>query len=489
ALDEAGRFAYRHLVRRLAKGSGKSPWAAYLALCELCGPVRFSHWDPSVPGGAVGKPESMPLVQLAATAESQVSNTQRYVREFAAKGSRLAKEYSLDPGKTVIYKPGGGELRVITSSSTGAEGAQPSFVVLDETEHHLPSNGGGALFETLDRNAAKRSGRLLETANAWEPGSDSVAERTWAAFQAQQEGRVRTRTKILYDCVEAPADTDLGDDASLRAALDLVYSDCPWIDTDGIAERVWSPTTRPAVSRRFYLNQRVADEDAWTTPQAWAACTDATRVVEDQEDVVLFFDGSKSRDATALLGCCISDGHVFTVGVWEPDPAHDADDVVPVAAVDAAVEQAFDRYRVVAFFADVKEWEGFVKVTWPERYAADLLVWSARNAKDAQSIAWDMRTRVYDFTQAVELTEAEINDQKFTHDGDSRVARHVANARRRPNRWGLSIGKESPDSPKKVDAAVCVVGARMVRRLVLASPEWIKRTARRRTGRVVGFRG
>jgi hypothetical protein len=44
----------------------------------------------------------------------------------------------------------------------------------------------------------------------------------------------------------------------------------------------------------------------------------------------------------------------------------------------------------------------------------------------------------------------------------------VANARRRPNRYGATISKESPKSAKKIDAAVCVVGARMVRRLVLA---------------------
>jgi hypothetical protein len=66
--------------------------------------------------------------------------------------------------------------------------------------------------------------------------------------------------------------------------------------------------------------------------------------------------------------------------------------------------------------------------------------------------------------------------------------RHVTNARRRPNRYGVSIGKESPDSPNKIDAAVCVIGARMVRRRLLASPEWQKRTTDgARPGRLYGF--
>jgi hypothetical protein len=48
----------------------------------------------------------------------------RMVRALAAKGSRLATEYRLDLGKTVIYKPDGGQLEVITSSAAAAEGAE-----------------------------------------------------------------------------------------------------------------------------------------------------------------------------------------------------------------------------------------------------------------------------------------------------------------------------------------------------------------------------
>jgi hypothetical protein len=42
----------------------------------------------------------MPLVQIAATAESQTANTMRMVRAFAPKGSKVVEEYGLDPGKT-----------------------------------------------------------------------------------------------------------------------------------------------------------------------------------------------------------------------------------------------------------------------------------------------------------------------------------------------------------------------------------------------------
>jgi hypothetical protein len=493
AVSEDGRWLFHHGVRRLAKGSGKSPFAAVMALEELVGPVRLADFDSKAPGGCVGKPVDMPLVQIAATAESQTANTMRMVRAMAAKRSRVVREYGIDAGKTVFYTPPGGQLEIITSSASAAEGAEVTFAVEDETEWWVPANGGPTLAGVIDRNLAKSSSRGIETANAWEPGADSVAETTYEAWRAQVEGRTRGESQILYDARVAPADTVLSDDESLTKALEFVYEDCFWVDLRTIKDRIWDLRTPEDVSRRFYLNQPTASEDAWTTPMAWEALRATAdddgevRRVADGEPVVLFFDGSKSRDATGIVGCAMSDGHVFAVGGWEPDPG-DPDDLVPVAEVDAVLARAFDRWDVWAFFADVKEWEGFTKVTWPAAYAERLRVHAVPSGRDPQPIAWDMRSHGYEFTIACELTADEIAESAFTHDGDPMLARHVANARRRPGRYGSSIGKESKDSPKKIDLAVCMIGARMVRRLVLASNAWQSHNRRSAgKGRVIGL--
>ncbi|MCA1674075.1 MAG: terminase [Actinobacteria bacterium] len=483
ALDPDGGWLFQHGVRRLSKGSGKSPFAAALALAELCGPVRLAGFDPAVPGGCVGRPVAMPLVQIAATAESQTDNTMRMVRALAPKGSKIATKYHLEPGKQQYNMSPEGMLRVITSSSSSAEGAEASFVVADEVEWWLPSNGGPDLHATLMDNVTKSGSRMVETSNAWVPGVGSVAEDTWDSWVAQEEGRYREgAARILYDARVAPPDTDMADAVSLRSALEFVYDDCWWQNIEPIVGRIWSPKARPDDSKRKYLNQPTAAADAWVSPQEWSVLADPTVVVADGDEVVLFFDGSKSRDATALVGCRMSDGHVFTVGVWEPDPRHDAVSTVDPAEVDREVRLALDRWDVVAFFADVKEWESFALTEWPNRYSDDLLVWAAPSAKPPAAVAWDMRSHKDEFAKAAEACHAEITGREFTHDGDSRTARHVGNARRRPYRDMVSIGKESPDSPKKVDAAVCVVGARMVRRLVLGSKQWQKRQ-RRATGR------
>ncbi len=480
AVDEDGRWLFNHGVRRLAKGSGKSPFAAVHSLTEFCGPVRLRDFDPDRPGGCVGRPVEMPLVQIAATAESQTANTMRMVRAFAPKGSRVVERYQLDPGKTRYYKLPEGTLEVITSSATAAEGGEGSSIVADETEHWKPSNGGVELSTTLADNLAKSGSRMLETANAWVPGQESVAEDTWDAWLAQEEGRTRGQSRILYDAVIAPADTDMADPDSLRAALEHVYEDCDWVDVTAIMERIWSPRARPDDSKRKYLNWPTAAQDSWVAPEEWARLSDPSVLVDDGAEIVLFFDGSKSRDATALVGCVVESGHVFTLGVWEPDPG-DPESTVDAGDVDRVVSLAFERYAVLGFYADVREWESFALTEWPNRWKDDLAVWAVPNGKPPQPVAWDMRSHSAEFARAAEACHAEIIDGLFTHDGDARTSRHVGNARRRPYQAWVSVGKESRDSPRKIDAAVCVIGARMVRQLVIAGGG-ARRKKLRRTG-------
>lgn len=490
AVDERGRWLFHHGVRRLSKGSGKSPFAAVLALIEFCAPVRLVHLDTDMSdprlsdwGWCVGKPVDMPLVQIAATAESQTANTMRMVRAFASKRSRVVEEHMLDPGKTKYYKLPEGQLEIITSSATAAEGAEATFIVGDETEWWKPSNGGVDLASTLEDNLAKSGSRMLETSNAWVPGQDSVAESSWDAWVLQEEGRTKSDRKILYDARIAPPDTDMADESSLRPALEHVYGDCWWVDVDTIIGRIWSPRSRPDESRRKYLNRPTADLNAWTTPEEWAQLADPTVVVADDDEIVMFFDGSKSRDASALVGCRVEDGHTFEIGVWEPDP-HDSDSTVDAADVDRVVSLAFERWNVTAFFADVREWEQFTLTTWPQQWGDQLAVKAVPSGRPSHPIAWDMRTHKDDFARAAEACLAEIEDGAFTHCGSSATARHVANCRRRIYKTMVSVGKETADSPKKIDAAVCVIGARMVRRLVLADPK----RKRRRPGTFRGLR-
>jgi hypothetical protein len=105
--------------------------------------------------------------------------------------------------------------------------------------------------------------------------------------------------------------------------------------------------------------------------------------------ITLGFDGSRHRsrgvtDATALVACRVSDGHLFPIRVWEqPETASGLAD--PDVEVDAEIEAAFGRYTVVGFYADPALWETFV-AAWEAKYGGRLKVKASRE----HPIEWRM---------------------------------------------------------------------------------------------------
>lgn len=478
AVDPDGRFTYRRGVLRRSKGWGKSPFMGAFCLAELCGPTRFAGFDGS--GEAVGKPVPAPWINLAGVSLDQTANTMTTILAMIEQGS-IADEYDLDPGLTRIYTPGGGRLLPITASSASQEGARPTFGLLDETHHWTESNGGHALARVIRRNLAKVGGRSIETTNAHAPGYNSVAEHSYLDHLAILEGRSKSKG-LLYDSREAPGNVDLADPELLLEGLQAAYGDSSWVDLERIREEVYDPSTPPEDARRFYLNQIVAAADSWVAPAEYDACMVADLLpLADGETVTLGFDGSLTDDSTALVAMRVSDGAPFLLGLWEkPEGPAGLGWEVDKAIVRDLVDNVFATYDVVAFFSDVAYWETDVD-RWREEYAERLLV----KATTRHAVAWDMRGHGMDTVTGIESLWRSIIDRDFVHNGEPRLRRHVVNARRRPNRWGVGFGKESRESPKKVDALAALVLARMARTRVLAENVLGKR--RGKVGRLVGF--
>ncbi|MGW2742364.1 terminase [Streptomyces sp. NPDC001450] len=472
------RVIHRGLLSR-PRGWGKSPFVGAIALAEACADVVADGFDAD--GEPVGRPWHSirtPLVRIAAVTEDQTDNTWIPLREMARGGS-LSTDYGLEVLDTVIYLPRG-EISPITSSATSAKGDPACFASLDQTEEWRDSNGGVRLAKVMRLNAAKLGGSLIETPNAFTPGEGSVAERSAADYQAILDGRSRARG-ILVDHREAPADTDLTDERSLVAGLRYAYG-CSSDHPDGCVlhdppcEPGWSPIERltsefydtsnePQDLRSDLLNQVTHAADAWLSEPEVRASSDLGKRVEPGDRIVLGFDGSRKRsrgvtDATALIGCRLSDGHLFTLGVWEqperlpvgPD-GKPAEWQVPVVEVLATIVEAFDTYDVVGFYADPAKWESHV-ADWEAAYGPRLQVQATRN----HPIEWWMTGgRSVLIVRALEKFHTALTEGELTHDGSSALVRHLVNARRRTSRSGLQIGKAHPDSPKKIDAAVAAV--------------------------------
>lgn len=509
-----GRFVYRRGVRRGAKGTGKDPFGAAWTLAETLGPVRVKDMDGGRP---IGEPHRLALVQIAANKEAQAGKVLAVANAMVSR--HLAAEVGWDPGKTRSQTSGGSRIELLTSSEAGSEGDPATAIMLNETHHMTSSNGGLKVAKVAQRNVGKSpadlQARMIEFTNAHQQGSDSRAERSFTSWQAQASGKTRTGlVDILYDSTEAPPTIDMSDLASLEAGIRAAYCDAPWADIARLVDEANDPDTSVPDLIRYYLNGLATAEDAWADPSAFDAMARPGVLVGRREQIALFLDCSKSGDATGLVGATLDGAHVLTLGMWHQPHGWDVKRqgrwLVPRAEVDAKVRATFDEFDVAWFGVDpspatdddteVNYWMPLID-TWHRDLKDKVAAWATPGTR-GHSVLFDMRLsqpgayeRMRQFTeQAMQAAEdingpdgetetaraARLLDPPFTHDGSPLLRTHVHNARRRPNKWGASLGKENRDSTRLVDLAVCAVGALLGRRIALNSGK----TKRKSSGKV-----
>lgn len=488
---QTGKRRFRRGVISRPRGWGKSPFLAALAIVEALGPVVPDGWDSE--GQPVGKPWAevrTPLVQIAAVSETQTKNTWTPLLEML-QGPVIDEYPGLEPLDTFVNLPRG-RIEPITSSARTVKGNKPVFAVLDQTEEWVRSNRGNRLAETMRINAAKVGGTTIESPNAFIPGEGSVAEESASFWAKIREGRARD-DGLFYDHREAPPETDMADRQSLIAGLSYTYGDSAdrnggHVDLDTLVATIWDPSTDPQTARADFLNQITHASDSWISQPEWAGVAAAEKVVGKGEEVVLGFDGSRRRnrgvtDATALVGCRVSDGHLFLVGCWEqPDGPFGQDWQVPTVEVLATVEDAFRDYKVVGMYADPARWESHV-AKWEADHGRRLKL----KASTQHPIEWWMTGgRSGHIVRALEKFRSSVVDGELTHDGSSIMTRHILNARRRESRSGIQIMKEHPDSSKKIDVAIAAVLAWQAR--VDAMSKGLGKKKAGRSGRVVVLR-
>jgi hypothetical protein len=474
AVDEQGRFLYRDGVLQRLKGWGKDPIGACIGLFELIGPCTVGDM---VKGQPVGTPHLDPWVQIAAVSLEQTKNTMRLLPTLVTR--ELTDEASLFVGKESAYA-GNRLLQAVTSSPSTLQGARATFVLLNETHEWVSSNGGHDMAYVLSNNATKSKGgaaRTLRITNAFEPGLDSVAEFDREAWQDVQAGRA-VDTGLLYDSLEAAPEAPLSLEAA-PAVVRSVRGDSTWLDVDRIVASIADTRNAPSQSRRFWYNQIVAAEDAWADPNKVKAAKAEGQDLEDGDTVVMFGDGSKSDDATGLVAVRVSDGLAKVLHVQQPRKG----EVVSRESLRRAVEDAFDRFRVVAFWFDPShakddDAEGDSRFWWPlvdewsQTYGRKLRLWPVQSGPRRHAVAFDMSLAVNQaqFVPAVEQCLSDFEEGLVSYVPSDWLAEHCINARRNPNtKWGVTIRKEHRESARKIDLAICLIGARMLRRGYLLS--------------------
>jgi hypothetical protein len=484
ALNEDGTHVSHSAVLQRLKGWGKDPFAAVESTNTLVGPLEFDHWGKD--GQPVGRQVTDAWVQIAAVSLDQTKNTMKIFPGLIPADTR--RHFGIQIGKQNVWARGdAAQIEAVTASPLASEGGRPKLVIRAETQNWNSSNGGHDMAGAMEGNAAKSEvgapARILDICNAYRPGEDSVGQRQREAWDDTQGDDAKALDYgLLYDSLEAPPEAPLTADAA-PSVVEAVRGDSVWLDAAGrIRKSILNPLNSPSESRRKWYNQVTAAEDAWTEPNEWDPLKAEDVQVEAGEEIAMFLDCSKSDDATGLVGVRMSDGHVFTLGMWQKPPGKRGEGwLAPREEVDGVVAHAMDTYRVVAFFGDPSHtlddetmdsyWDPMFD-KWHREYRGRLKIWaSGTKGGKGHAVMFDMtdRSNSRAVAEAVSFTLREIQDQQFTHDGDPRLRRHVLNARRYPVAGFVSIAKDRADSKNKIDLAVCMVGARMARRRVLNS--------------------
>lgn len=476
ALDGVGGRLYDSAFFSRPKGCDKSGLAAKLVLFEAFGPCRFAGYAVGgetyeflgrtytyQKGEPMGRSITVPYVRIMATEEGQTGNvfdTVYYNLTDEQAPMSAMRAYGCDAGLTRINLPNGGEITPSTAGAASKDGGKETFVVFDESHLYITPMLR-QMYSTVTRNLRKRkkiAGTwFIETTTMYAPGQESVAEATYHLADAIQEGKAR-RNKLLFDHRWGQIE-NLAIEAELIAAIEEAYGDAiAWNSIEGIVDGIFDPREAEADSRRYFLNALTESRNAWVTPGQ----LDAQRAQAPEhvplaagDQITLGFDGSRNDDATALIGCRVSDRHLFPILIAEcPDGPEAADWQVDREQFDAAVAGAFEKYDVVGFYADPPLWQDYVD-KWARDFGDKLRV----HASGKHSIEWWTK-RDIPMATALERLHTAIVSHTMTfaanpdNPADHVLRRHFLNARRWYRRGGMVIGKDRKGSSFKMDAAI-----------------------------------
>jgi hypothetical protein len=437
-------------VKSRRKGVGKTEDAAILAICEMdpTAPVRCDGWDAN--GDPVGRPVRDPYIPMVAVTEEQTEDLAYAAVREILEHCELGESYDIGLER-IRHLNAPGQIQALASSPNARDGARTTFQHFDET-HLFVLDRLKQAHSTMLRNIPKRFASdawSLETTTAYEPGEDSIAEGSHLFALAIQQGRANDAT-LLYDHRQADIKWDLKKSRDLREAIKEASGDAfTFTDVEAIIGLFHDPQESEANFRRYWLNQPTAGDKKWLAPEVIAALVDPDKRVPDGVEGVLSFDGSYTRDSTALLFTTIEDvPHTIVLGSWEK-PLKAQNWRVSHLDVEAAIDDAMQRFTVRELAPDPFGWHADVE-RWEEKYGEVVVRFETNQPRR-------MGPACSDFEQAARDTAK--GDRKISIEDSEPLRRHLGNCVTVKRAGYELVTKKSQDSPDKIDLAVgAIVG-------------------------------
>lgn len=417
-----GRLKHRQALVLLPRKNGKSALGAGIALF-----------------GMVYGPSGGEVYSCAADKEQAriVFGTAKKMIEMQPNFTGYFKTYR----DAIEFLPTATVYRCLSAEAYTKEGLSPHLVIFDEV-HAQPNRD---LWEVMSLATGARLEPLMlgiSTAGVKTDttGQDSLCYTLHQYGQRVASGEIDDPA-FFYEYWGVPDDADHRDPEIWRAANpgfgDIVAAE----DFESAVKR--TPENEFRTKR---LNQWVSTSTAWLPAGAWDACHDPESVLEQGDEVILGFDGSFNNDSTALVACRVADDerlpHIEVIAAWEKPTSATLDWAVPIFDVEDAIRDACRQFDVREIVCDPYRWSRTYQILEDEGLPV---------VEFPQSPA-----RMVPATQR--FYEAVVN-QTLTHNGDPRLARHLANTVIRVDSRGTRISKDAKHSPRKIDLAVSAVMA------------------------------
>ena len=464
------RRAYRHGIWCRRKGLRKSELMALVTLAEFDGPVRFTgefakggetnEWGyVYVEGEPMAKRVTSPEIPVVATTVEQTEKLVWGVLRYIFANCPLASRYKVQ--NDVISFEGqqreaGWLYTIAPTNPDAADGAKPTFIPREEA-HLWTSAELKETAEVVERNLIKRMAAdpwLMDATTIHAPGEGSVLEDAIASIEGGARG-------ILFDYRQADEAWNLDDPDEWLEAVRQASGDA-WEWTN--VEAMWDLFCNPRRSRntfcRFQLNQGKALEKKPFSGDRWDVFADPSRTPgpSKKTPLVVFLDGSKTRDATALIAWTVEDRpHLFLAGLWErPDASLREQWHVPEKQVRDAVEALMADYTVALLAGDSDRFWSPQLSAWEELHGEDTVVHFPTRMGKLMGGAIERFEE--EFSAGLAAAD-EGAPTPWTHDGNPDLRRHMANTvkGRRPQSPYPILAKESEGVAAKIDAAVAAI--------------------------------
>lgn len=413
ATDADGQRIHRTAYIGLPRKNGKSTLMAAVALYALIAD--------SEPGAQV---------YSCAGDRTQAGIVFREARNMLLASPELSKRvtafqhYLENPANGGIY-------RALSADAALQQGLNPSFVIFDEV--HVQPND--RLWNAMVLGMGTRRQPLIVGITTAGYDTDTLAWKLYDHGKRVNAGEL-VDPAFFFRWWEPQSSDDDWRSADVWKLSNPAFGD--FLKPESFEKDLTTPENE---FRRFRLNQWTTTHSAWFPFGAWEKVADRKRIVSPDEPIALSFDGSWSGDSTALMGTTLGEKpHGFVIKAWEK-PADSVGWRVDTDDVEQTIRETVRTRKVVSIACDPPLWGLMIQAF--ERDRLPVVEWPT-NALAR------MVPACQDFYNAV-------MEERYSHDGDPRLARHVANAVLKDDRHGPRIVKESKSSPRKIDLAVTAV--------------------------------